>query len=148
MIEIASPFKLLITSRERANNDKRSSSHSPRTTAFAPAMGTPVCLISSMQPCGVQGTNPFRLPIAVRPSLIVCKLCNCDDEFLYLLLSFHVSQKFQFHVPVHILIGANVIGHNIGVDFVRTVQRHLNDYAMDVRIVVQCVQLLAIERAF
>lgn len=46
----------------------------PITTAYEPAIGVPVRLISSMQPFGVQGKKPDMSPVATRPSLIVFRL--------------------------------------------------------------------------
>lgn len=46
----------------------------PRTTALAPAIGTPVLLINSIHPFGVHGRKPVISPTHTRPSLIVLSL--------------------------------------------------------------------------
>lgn len=54
----------------------------PKTTARAPTIGTPLRLINSMQPCGVHGMNPVKLPMAVRPSFSVCKLSDFENQII------------------------------------------------------------------
>lgn len=61
--------RLLLTSRKENNL-----SNLPITTALAPAIGILLRFINSMHPFGVHGMKLVKFPIAVRPSLMVCKL--------------------------------------------------------------------------